>query len=253
MIVVVDSPAFVVLVAIGHVAVLPPLFGRVFVPPEVAGELSSSKRPETIREFIAAPPSWLEIRPPAAVEPIAGLHAGEVAASALASELKADRLIIGEARGRQAAVAKCLRVVGTVGVLELAAEAGLIDLEQAFETMKRTDCWVSDRFLDERLALFRARAAAAVRRSVTPARGANAPYPPGGVSAAQRIRQLAYLTGGTPIAGFPTPEPESRADVIEETSHGQSQKEGIRQRNAACSDPPPGYGVRDREAGRRVG
>ncbi len=162
MIVVADSSSFVVLIAIGHLDVLPTLFGRIIVPPAVAAELASPKRTEAVRGFIAAPPAWLEIRTPAAIEAIAGLHDGESAAIALAAELKADRLIIDEARGRQAAVARHVRVVGTVGVLELAAEAGLLDLEQAFEAVKRTDFWVSARFLDERIARLRGRRGSAV-------------------------------------------------------------------------------------------
>ena len=47
-----------------------------------------------------------------------------------------------------------LRVVGTIGVLELAAEMGFIDLKEAFERVKQTDFWVSHTLLDQRLALF---------------------------------------------------------------------------------------------------
>jgi predicted nucleic acid-binding protein len=48
-------------------------------------------------------------------------------------------------------------VIGTVGILEAAAERGLLDLEQAFHKVKQTDFWVSPKFLDERLALYRER------------------------------------------------------------------------------------------------
>jgi hypothetical protein len=50
-----------------------------------------------------------------------------------------------------------LKFLGTIGVLELAAELGQIDLEWAFEAMKQTDLWVTPRFLDQRIAVFRAR------------------------------------------------------------------------------------------------
>ena len=39
-------------------------------------------------------------------------------------------------------------------MLEIAARENLIDLGRAFEAVKRTDFWVSPKFLDERLALF---------------------------------------------------------------------------------------------------
>ena len=125
MIVVADSSPFVVLVAIGHVDVLPTLFRRVLIPPEVEAELGMSKRPESVRAFIAVPPAWLEIRPPTVSERIAGLDAGEAAAISLATELHADQVIIDEAPGRKVAVERNLKVIGTVGVLELAAGAGL--------------------------------------------------------------------------------------------------------------------------------
>src|SRR4051812_42723086 len=114
MIVVSDSSALVALVGIGHGDVLPALFTQIVVPPEVAAELASPKRPRAVQDFIAAPPSWLEVRAPASVEPIPGLHAGEAAAIALAQELRADRVIIDEKRGRRAATERHLRVIGTV-------------------------------------------------------------------------------------------------------------------------------------------
>jgi predicted nucleic acid-binding protein len=91
---------------------------------------------------------------------IPGLDAGETAAIALAEEVQAGRLIIDEYRGRKVATERGLRVVGTVGVLELAAEMGFIDLKGAFERVKQTDFWISHWLLDERLALFLGRRSA---------------------------------------------------------------------------------------------
>jgi predicted nucleic acid-binding protein len=76
----------------------------------------------------------------------------ESAAISLAHELRADGVVIDEKLGRRSATERGLRVVGTIGVLEAAAERGLIDLGDAFEKVKKTDCWVSPKFLDERLA-----------------------------------------------------------------------------------------------------
>jgi len=154
MIVVADSSPFVVLVAVGHIDVLPSLFERILIPPEVETELASPKRPAAVQAFIATPPSWLEVRPAATVEQVEGLHAGEAAAIALALALRADRVIIDEARGRKVATGQGLRVVGTIGVLEAAAERALIDLDQAFAKVKQTDFWVSSALLDERLARY---------------------------------------------------------------------------------------------------
>jgi predicted nucleic acid-binding protein len=153
-IVVADASPFVVLVAIGHVDVLATLFQEILIPPQVASELASSRRPLEVREFIATPPRWLRIVAPSSIETIPGLADGEAAAILLAGEIRAARLILDESRGRKAATERGLRVVGTVGVLELAAELGLVDLRMAFARVKQTDFWISPRFLDERLNLF---------------------------------------------------------------------------------------------------
>jgi predicted nucleic acid-binding protein len=158
MIIVADSSPFVALINTGHVELLATLYGRIIIPPEVASELGSPKRTDEVRAFIATPPAWLEVRQPSSLESIAGLDNGELAAISLALELRADQLVIDETPGRRAALARNLRVIGTIGVLIAAAQRGLIDLEQAFEKIKLTDFWVSPRFLDERLALFREQA-----------------------------------------------------------------------------------------------
>ena len=157
MIVVADSSPLVVLIAIGHVEVLADLYEQVAIPPEVAAELGSPRRSESVGAFIATSPAWLQVRAPISIEEIFGLHAGEAAAIALALELRADRIIIDETSGRKAATERSLPVIGTVGVLELAADRKILDLADAFEKVKQTDFWVSPKFLDERLALFRQR------------------------------------------------------------------------------------------------
>lgn len=159
MTVVADSSPLVVLVTIRHIEVLPTLFQHVVIPLEVASELASRKRPQVVRDFIATPPPWLELKAPTttAGERIAGLHSGETAAIALAEELRADRVLIDEQQARKAAAERRLRVTGTIGVLEAAAERRLIDLEQAFDRLKQTDFWVTPKFLAERLIRFRER------------------------------------------------------------------------------------------------
>ena len=159
MIVVADSSPLVVLTTIKHQGILPALFHRVVIPPEVASELNSPNRPEAVRAFLANAPDWLEVRAASLAKLIPGLHAGESAAIALAQEIAADRIIIDERLGRQEASARRLQVIGTIGVLEAAAERDLLDLEKAFEQVKQTDFWISPHFLDERLALFRVRQA----------------------------------------------------------------------------------------------
>lgn len=153
MLVVADSSPLIVLVNIGHIDVLPALFGEVIVPREVSAELDTPKRSRGVRDLVTARPEWLVERAPAALAPIAGLHPGELAAISLAEELKAELLLIDETAGRKIASQRQIPFTGTIGVLELAADRGLLDLGDAFERIKQTDFWVSAELLDERLKL----------------------------------------------------------------------------------------------------
>jgi predicted nucleic acid-binding protein len=90
MLVVADSSPIIVLVNIGHIEVLPKLFGEIVVPPAVASELSVSSRPQAVRDFAATPPAWFRVQRPTTVQQIPELHPGEMEALSLAMELHAD-------------------------------------------------------------------------------------------------------------------------------------------------------------------
>lgn len=154
MLVVADSSPLIVLVQIGHVDVLPGLFGQIIITPAVADELSSRRRPQLVRAFFDPGPPWLSVRRPHKTEPIQGLHLGEAEALSLAIELHADVVLVDERRAYREAVARHLNAIGTIRVLERAAEQKLLDLKDAFERLKRTDFWISHDLLDERLRLF---------------------------------------------------------------------------------------------------
>ena len=157
MLVVADSSPLIALINIAHVDILPALFGTVVIPPQVAREMAHATRPQVVRDFASSRPTWLVEQAPATIEPIIGLHAGEMAAISLARELNADFLLIDEIVGRRAATDRHLAITGTIGVLELAANKGLLDLGNSFTALKHTDFWISHKLLDERLRLFQAR------------------------------------------------------------------------------------------------
>jgi len=69
---------------------------------------------------------------------LAFLDVGEREAISLAKELQADALIIDEPDGREAAKRQGLRVIGTLRVLYDAAEAGLCQLEEAYDRLQQT-------------------------------------------------------------------------------------------------------------------
>ncbi|EIZ84333.1 MULTISPECIES: DUF3368 domain-containing protein [Methylobacterium] len=139
-VVVADTGPLNYLVLIGHVSVLPVLFETVFVPEAVRAELDHPETPPPVRAWIAAPPRWLDIRP-SPVGPDADLQAldeGEREAILLAPTLGAELILMDDRAGVAAARGRGLAVTGTLGLLDLAARHGLIDLEAAFARLRAT-------------------------------------------------------------------------------------------------------------------
>lgn len=151
MLVVADTSPLIVLCNIEQIDILPALFQRVVVPPQVLDELRQTNRTKAVLDFMTRPPAWLNVRSPSAIETIPAPDAGELAAISLAMEVRAELLLIDETRGRKAARDRRIRITGTIGVLELAADERLVNLRDAFARIKKTDFWISHDLLDERL------------------------------------------------------------------------------------------------------
>ena len=88
-----------------------------------------------------SPPDWLEVLPVKASDDpsLWALDDGEKSAIALALSLNADLILIDERRGAVAALRKGFEVTGTLGVLDLAAERGLVDLAAALARLRNTN------------------------------------------------------------------------------------------------------------------
>jgi len=149
MIVVADTSPLNYLVLIRHQDVLPSLFGRVLTAPAVIAELRHPGTPAAVRSWATTPPPWLEVRAPASIDPDLGLGPGEAEAISLARELKADVVLIDERKALTVARECGLFVTGTLGVLAIAAEKGLIALPEAIAALRRTSFRVSREVLDE--------------------------------------------------------------------------------------------------------
>lgn len=158
MIVVSDSSPLILLSKLHRLAILPALFGTVIIPPDVQHEIQAqSHRDTSMRPFVEESNSWLIVQSPTLIASHKGLHAGETAAIALAKECRADALLIDEKAGRRAALREGVRIIGTIGVLEMAAEVGLLDLASTFDELKQTDFRIAPQFLDFRLEVFKRR------------------------------------------------------------------------------------------------
>jgi predicted nucleic acid-binding protein len=134
------SPVFYLL-SIGHIDVLPRLFGKVFVPDAVHKELCHPAAPALVREWAARLPDWVEAVSVEALDDAAflPLGAGKRAAITLALSMHADLILIDERKGTNVALDKGFVVAGTLGVLALAARRGLVDLADSFARLKRTN------------------------------------------------------------------------------------------------------------------
>jgi predicted nucleic acid-binding protein len=138
MLVVADTTPINYLVQVEAISVLPSLFGSVLIPPMVEAELLHPQTPSAVQEFMNSRPAWLRVEAPATTTRRPPLDPGEEQAISLAESLHADALLIDELKGRKAATSAGIRVIGTVGVLELAAASGLIDLPTVLQRLQTT-------------------------------------------------------------------------------------------------------------------
>lgn len=147
MIVVSDTTPINHLLLADKIFVLPELLGKVIIPSAVFQELQSDKTPAIVKEFIANLPEWLEVRQVRILfdTDLDELDIGEREAIILAEELNADVLLMDERSGREAALKRSLPVVGTLGILERAAEKGLIDFAETLQKLKVNGFFIASR------------------------------------------------------------------------------------------------------------
>jgi predicted nucleic acid-binding protein len=127
-VIVADTTPIRYLVEIGQLDVLPQLFGTIFIPSVVYGELQHPGAPLQVRNTLKSPPGWLKVMTTAtSVDPaLLALDEGEQAALMLGLELHADLILIDERKGAAVARQKGFEITGTLGILVLAARRELI-------------------------------------------------------------------------------------------------------------------------------
>jgi predicted nucleic acid-binding protein len=156
-VIVADTSPILYLHLIREIELLPALFHEIHLPVEVHNELCHPQAPPALRAWALAKPSWLLI----ASAPIlfdsetASLDYGERAAIALAEFLLADLILMDERKGVRVSLRKGFEVAGTLGILDLAARRGLIDLAESFDHLKATNFRYRPQMLEDLLARFR--------------------------------------------------------------------------------------------------
>lgn len=156
-IVVADTGPLQYLVLIGHAELLPHLFETVTIPALVQAEMLHSGAPQAVRDWAGTQPPWLIVSSVPLHDDGAfpRLHAGEAAAIALALSIQAELILMDDRAGVAAALTQGLAAIGTLGVLDLAARSGLVDLEEVFTRLKATNFRYPPALLDSMLAAWR--------------------------------------------------------------------------------------------------
>jgi predicted nucleic acid-binding protein len=148
MIVVSDTSPINYLLLVGQIDLLPRLFQQIIIPDVVRDEMLDPGAPLVLRQWIANPPSWLTIQTVSVIdETLSSLDPGEQAAITLAQTLPADLLIIDERLGRQSASNRGIPVIGTLGILDDAADRGWIDLAETIDRLQQTNFRISRRII----------------------------------------------------------------------------------------------------------
>lgn len=147
MIVVADTSPLNYLVLIGEIELLPALYDKILIPQIVLAELQHPHAPAQVRAWAAVPPDWCEACAvdSAADATLTKLDDGERDAIFLALKYRVDTLLIDEADGRREAVRRHLQVLGTISILEKAAQRGWIDFRSALGKLDQTNFRLSRR------------------------------------------------------------------------------------------------------------
>lgn len=144
--VVVDSTCLIGLERIRHLDILPALFEPILIPPEVDKEFGVSL-------------SWLKVETPSDTALIAALKMlvddGEAEAIALANEHR-WRVILDDRQARSIARNLGIAIIGTVGILVRAKQAGVIPfLKPILDDLESSGFYISNALKEEGLRLVR--------------------------------------------------------------------------------------------------
>ena len=147
MIVIADTSPLNYLILINRVDLLATLFNGVLVPQTVFEELGRVGAPAAVRQWIATPPPWLQVRPvpKSADASLNALDPGERDAIILALELRADLILMDDAEGREEAERHHVHIMGTLNVIEQAAKKGLVNFQEELVKLEKTNFRLSSK------------------------------------------------------------------------------------------------------------
>ena len=149
MIVVCDTSPVNYLVLIDEIDLLPQLFTTVVVPVGVLAELQHPRTPQRVASWARELPPWVRVISPEGPAGDVGLGRGEAEAIAIATQVAADAVLIDERKATVVARDRGLVVMGRLGVLALAADSKLVDLEASIRRLLDTNFRASPALIDD--------------------------------------------------------------------------------------------------------
>ena len=140
MTVVSDTSPLNYLILIGAIDILENLFSQVVIPQAVFFESQHARTPQRVKYWLAGAPPWLDVKQTYAssFSPSKRIGDGEREAIALAMDLTADAVLIDDRDGTQEARKQNLIALGTVNLLDRAAERHLLNLPEAIDRLRQT-------------------------------------------------------------------------------------------------------------------
>lgn len=155
MIVVTDSTVLIGLAKLGQLTLLKEIFSKVSIPDEVFKEVVEQGKDKPGSKLIRES-SWIEtkaVKDKTQVRFLMGsLDRGEAEVLALARELDADLILIDEEKARKSAVIAGFKVMGLLGLFNLAKNKGLIhEVRPIINELKTKKFWISDKVIEEAL------------------------------------------------------------------------------------------------------
>ena len=156
MLVVSDTTPIISLMKDNKLGILKDLFKEIIIPEAVYNELTMNPNyPEeanTIRNSDFIRTVTLDDRKLVDIfQRATGLDLGESEAIVYSDENDADLLMMDESRGRQVAKQMSIRVIGTLGILQLANEKGLLsgrEVRHCIEVLKKNERHISDELIE---------------------------------------------------------------------------------------------------------
>ena len=150
MIVVADTSPLNYLVLIEHVDLLPRLYQRIAVPQAVWQDLQHPDSPAKVQDWCRVTPVWLQVHPFSSNRsPVSKtVHPGEAQAIVLAEDLNAAALIVDDWNARQEAERRNIPTLGTLRILQDAAEQDWINLPEALKSLCQTNFRVRQSLID---------------------------------------------------------------------------------------------------------